>query len=200
MENIELNFEVCKGFTRELALADVKKFKPDSVVGANCTQAWIKAGKPILGSDRFRKFCFDQLQRKTRLEPGYGCYIIAERGSRDCRIAPCKIIKNKDRKGARKYKRVHQISEVFLRKNKAGEYEVESVGMPINMYFDTYAEALDTVKQLTSQLHKNYIIQSIKVAPNSTEAFSVYTPSQNAKEGTFIAFGINKSETYRYAE
>ena len=60
---------------------------------------------------------------------------------------------------------------------------------------ESKADAFKKVKDLITATHKCYSIIPIKVpdiAPIA--AFGIYTPSSNAKEGTFIACGINKEE------
>ena len=58
--------------------------------GADCTQAWKSAGKPMTGS-ALKEFMAEQLQKKTRFSAGNGCYIVVESGVADTRERPYSI-------------------------------------------------------------------------------------------------------------
>ena len=74
------------------------------------------------------------------------------------------------------------------------EISVTEPGLVVEVC-DSKAEALDKMKKLITTTHKCYSILPVKV-PNIAPiaAFGLYTPSSGAKEGTFIACGINKTE------
>ena len=74
------------------------------------------------------------------------------------------------------------------------EISVIEPGLIVEMC-NSKAEALDKMKKLITATHKCYSILPIKVpdiAPIA--AFGLYTPSSGAKEGTFIACGINAED------
>ena len=200
----------CKGFTKEEAFANLD-FDPNSPVipGTNATQAWNKAGKPIPGTLDFKRFITQQLFEKTKNEPGYGIHIVLDPPIRDIRKRPYTIVNNKAT-GTREWKFQYWIREdkldiTWFSEPKYDEYDGEIDSMEekfaINVVkpgliveiCDNKAKALDIVKNLTTETHKSYSILAVKVpdiAPIS--AYCMYTPSISAKEGTFVACGINK--------
>ena len=78
--------------------------------GADCTQAWKNAGKPMTGS-ALKEFMAEQLQKKTRFSAGNGCYIIVESGVADTRERPYKITDVKNEKGKRKSSTLYLIKD-----------------------------------------------------------------------------------------
>ena len=188
LEEININIIPVKGYSRKEAFDQIKTFRPNIIKGANSTQAWIAAGKPIFGTQAFKQFCYEQLVRKTNCATGLGCYIIVENAISDTRTKPCKIIKLKEAKGTKKYLRVHSVHEITIdpRTN-----DIISIGPQITT-FTTLAAATEAVKELTCATKKNYIVQTIKVPDFPTEVLSIYTPSCQAKIGTYIAFGIDE--------
>lgn len=198
----------CKGYTKEEAFKNLP-FDPNSPIisGANATHAWKKAGSPIPGTLEFKRFVTQQLQAKTKSQPGFGIHIVVDPPIKDIRTRPYTIVNNKV-EGTREWKFVYWIREDVLDvsteiTNKLDEYgetvkeiadnviTVLETGKIIEMC-DSKAEALDKVKDLTSITHKCYSILAVKV-PNTTPiaAYCIYTPSTAAKLGTFIACGIN---------
>ena len=99
LEEININIIPVKGYSRKEAFDQIKTFRPNIIKGANSTQAWIAAGKPIFGTQAFKQFCYEQLVRKTNCATGLGCYIIVENAISDTRTKPCKIIKPKESSG-----------------------------------------------------------------------------------------------------
>lgn len=201
----------CKGFSKEEAFANLG-FDPNSpvIAGANATQAWKKAGSPIPGTVDFTRFVTQQLNEKTKNEPGFGIHIVLDPPLKDIRVRPYTIINNKAT-STRKWKFMYWIREDVLSFNtietpsyddygeEIGKQAIEDISVaqpgPIVEMCSSKAEALDRVKELTTATHKSYSLLAVKVpdvAPIS--AYCVYTPSSNAKEGTFIACGINKTE------
>ena len=202
----------CKGFTKDEAFANLG-FDPNSPVipGTNATQAWNKAGRPIVGSLDFKRFITQQLEEKTKNEPGFGIHIVLDPPVKDIRRRPYTVINNKAT-GTREWRFVYQIREDVLDVNwlaepiidengnlvQAGEEVMEiSVTEPglVVEVCDSKAEALEKMKQLITATHKCYSIIPVKVpdiAPIA--AFGIYTPSSGAKEGIFVACGINKEK------
>ena len=188
----------CQGYTKEEAFAGLR-FDPNSplIKGANATQAWNLAGRPTIGTTKFKQFVVEQLADKTKFEPGYGIHIVMDASVEDKRKRPYTVLNNKT-VGTREWKFRYQIREdSIICENIEGEdYSDVSItvaerGMVV-AESDSKAEALELAKQLTSQTHKDYSIVAIKVPDKSPiSAFVLYTPSKNAKVGTFIACGIN---------
>jgi hypothetical protein len=189
----------CQGYTKEEAFASLK-FNPNSplIKGANATQAWNLAGRPTVGTTRFKQFVVEQLADKTKFAPGYGIHIVMDSNIEDKRKRPYSVINNKTI-GTREWKFKYQIREDLINFDTI-EYDdgcedinitVAERGMVVEEC-DSKAEALEIAKRLTTQNHKNYSIVAIKVPDKSPiSAFVLYTPSKNAKVGTFIACGIN---------
>ena len=188
----------CQGYTKEEAFASLK-FNPNSplIKGANATQAWNLAGRPMVGTTKFKQFVVEQLADKTKFAPGYGIHIVMDSNIEDKRKRPYSVINNKTI-GTREWKFKYQIREDLINFDviESDGYEDVNItvverGMVIEEC-DSKAEALEIAKRLTTQNHKNYSIVAIKVPDKSPiSAFVLYTPSKNAKVGTFIACGIN---------
>jgi hypothetical protein len=190
----------CQGYTKEEAFANLR-FNPNSPIikGANATQAWNLAGRPTIGTAKFKQFAIEQLADKTKFAPGYGIHIVLDSNMEDKRKRPYSVINNKTI-GTREWKFKYQIREDIITVEQT-EYSDDETGLNITVAergmvveeCDSKAEALEIAKQLTAINHKDYSIVAIKVpdiAPIS--AFVLYTPSKNAKMGTFIACGINE--------
>lgn len=188
----------CQGYTKEEAFAGLR-FDPNSplIKGANATQAWNLAGRPTIGTTKFKQFIVEQLADKTKFEPGYGIHIVMDASVEDKRKRPYTVLNNKTI-GTREWKFKYQIREdsIICENIEGDDYSDVSItvaerGMVV-AESDSKAEALEIAKQLTSQTHKDYSIVAIKVPDKSPiSAFVLYTPSKNAKVGTFIACGIN---------
>lgn len=188
----------CQGYTKDEAFASLK-FNPNSplIKGANATQAWNLAGRPMVGTTRFKQFVVEQLADKTKFAPGYGIHIVMDSNVEDKRKRPYSVINNKTI-GTREWKFKYQIREDIINFDiiESDGYEDVNItiaerGMVIEEC-DSKAEALEIAKRLTTQNHKNYSIVAIKVPDKSPiSAFVLYTPSKNARVGTFIACGIN---------
>ena len=58
----------CKGYTKEEAFAGLN-FDPNNEIipGVNATQAWNKAGRPIVGSVAFKRFITEELEKKVEV-------------------------------------------------------------------------------------------------------------------------------------
>lgn len=200
----------CRGFTKDEAFKDLN-FDPNNPVipGVNATQAWNKAGSPIPGTVDFKRFITLQLEEKTKYKPGYGIHIVLSPPVRDIRRRPYSIINNKTA-GTREWTFKYYIREDMLdvtwlddyEQNEDGEIvqaDTESMEItvtqpgPVVEICDSKAEALRKMKDLITATHKCYSILPVKV-PNITPvaAFGLYTPSNGAKEGIFLACGINK--------
>lgn len=199
----------CKGFSKEEAFADLH-FIPDlaAIKGCNCTQAWIKAGKPVPGSSLFKRFAIQQLTEKTKNTEGLGLYIVLEQPIIDTRKRPYTIINNVA-KGTRTWTFKYQVREdeivvdkvpnvvedddgELVKTGYTQEISIAKVGLVIGEY-DSKQDAINAAKELTILKHKNYSIIPIKVPDLiPVAAYSLYTPAAGTKMGTFIAFGYNK--------
>jgi len=205
----QLKIVECHGFTKDEAFADLN-FDPNNpaIPGTNATQAWNKAGKPIPGTLDFKRFVIQQLEDKTKMYPGYGIHIVMDPPARDVRKRPYTIVNNKAT-GTREWTLQYWIREDVLDTTKFNALKYDEYGDPdgteeqtvigvvepgiIREICNSKAEAFDKAKELTSQTHKCYSILAVKtpdIAPIA--AYCIYTPSSNAKEGTFIACGIEK--------
>ncbi|MDO4465526.1 MAG: hypothetical protein Q4C49_00750 [Bacillota bacterium] len=198
----------CSGYTKDEAFKDLQFNPNDTIVpGANATQAWNKAGRPIPGTQEFMRFVTQQLEEKTKNKPGYGIHIALDTAIPDKRRRPYTIVNNKT-EGTREWDLVYFVREDELSVESLpeftpdydGEMEVTGESVTINVakpglivaQCDSKAAALSKVKELTTETHKNYSILAVKVpdiAPIA--AFCIYTPSKSAKMGTYIAVGIN---------
>ena len=196
------------GFTKAEALATEKiGFDVTTLAGSNATQAWIKAGKPAVGTNNFKVFASEQLKKKTKYKEGLGAYVIIEAGVADTRERPYKVI-SVVTEGARKFKRVHQIVEAQLATKSV---KVKSVDAETNEEVikeelqaeivelgavvataDKKSEALDVMKEWITAEKRDYvtIIAKEVVEGHAIAAYGVYTPSVSAKEGTYVAFGV----------
>jgi|ERR1035437_1420372 hypothetical protein len=195
------------GFTKVEALATEKiGFDVLTLSGSNATQAWIKAGKPANGTNGFKVFASEQLKKKTKFKEGLGAYVIVEAGVADTRERPYKVIPVIT-DGARKFKRTHQIIEAELatklvKENVTDENgvvtvkevlvaEIISLGAVVATA-DKKSEALDEMKDWISAEKRDYVVVIAKevVEGKAIAAYGVYTPSISAKEGTYVAFGV----------
>ncbi len=201
----KVKIQQVEGFSKVEALETVNL--STKLDGANATQAWVKAGSPGIDSNAFAVFVSEQLQKRTKLVPGLGAYVVVEAGVKDSRERPYKVI-SVATEGARKYKTVHQIVEAEVTTkivkekstNEEGVEEIkevikvvdyELVGLPV-AEADTKGDALDKMKDLISENKTTYVVVNTKVevSNQSVEAFGLYTPSVSAKMGTYIVFGI----------
>lgn len=201
MENFAMKIIPTKGFTKEEALKEVNfdaSFK-------NATQAWKSAGKPTVGTNDFKLFCFNYLKKQTKGIPGVGAYVVLEQGVADSREKPYKVI-TVSNEGTRKYSTVYQIVEADLKTktkkvtkidkdgNEKEVNEVTAEVVSLGAVVDTASkkgEAEDKMKEWITETKRNYIVNVVKVTDhNPIASFGIYTPSSSAKEGTFIAFGV----------
>ena len=209
MGNFNLKIAAVKGFTKEEALSQVSfdaSFK-------NATQAWVKAGKPTYGTDNFKAFASEYLKKTTKGIAGVGAYVVLESGVADSRERPYKVI-SVSNEGTRKYSTVYQVVEAELKtktkkvvktvkaKDEDGVEieiekevnEVEASVVSLGTVVDTASkkgEAEAKMKEWITETKRSYVINVVKVTDhNPIAAYGVYTPSTSAKEGTFIAFGV----------
>jgi hypothetical protein len=183
-----------RGYSAEHAFEDLNFNVLDPLIkGANSTRSWIRAGKPVPGSDDFLDWAEAQLAFKTRGQVGYGCYIVIDKYMKDVRIRPYAVyeVHNNDH---RRWKTVHQVRtddfEIVSNDEKTLEaVTINSIGKVIGEY-DTKSEAMVAAKRYIAENKKNCSIVRVKITDEAPiEAYCVYKPSSNAKIGTFVAFG-----------
>jgi len=203
----QVKIKEATGFTKVEALATEKiGFDVLTLSGSNATQAWIKAGKPANGTSAFKVFASEQLKKKTKFKEGLGAYVIVESGIADTRERPYKVI-SVITDGARKFKRTHQIVEAELATKLVKVNETDAEGIvtvkevltaeiislgSVVATADKKSEALDEMKDWISAEKRDYvtIIAKEVVEGSAIAAYGVYTPSISAKEGTYVAFGV----------
>lgn len=206
---MKLNIVECKGFTKDDAFKNLS-FNPNrsSVKGANATSAWTKAGKPIPGTNEFKRFAIEQLENKTHNEAGTGLHIVLEVPVMDTRKRPYTIV-NKPIKEKRHWEFIYQVREDdlsidelpemiadengnYVEGENNTEINIANVGKVVFEAKDKVT-AIEEAKKLTSLNRRSYTIIPVKVPDLvPVSAYCVYTPSQGTKQGTFIAFGYSE--------
>ena len=201
MGNFNVKIAAVKGFTKEEALNQVNfnaGFK-------NATQAWVKAGKPTYGTNDFKVFATEYLKKATKGTAGVGAYVVIESGIADSRERPYKVI-SVSNEGTRKYATVYQIVEAELKTKTKKVTKIDKEGnekevnetvaelVSLGAVVDTASkkgEAEAKMKEWITETHRDYVVNVVKVTDhNPVAAFGIYTPSTSAKEGTYIAFGV----------
>ena len=163
------------------SVSDVKKQSPFNLV-KNATTMWKKAGSPMMGED-LKSFMKAYLQKATKNASGQGCYIVIDPAVSDSRENPYKI-HNIPTEGKRKFKRVYELVNAHTN---------EVIGSA-----DSKEAAIDLAKDLVTKAKetlgvgvKHFCRIANVVVEGQPTAFTFeYTPSQNAKQGTFLLFGI----------
>lgn len=174
------NFKVieAKAYTREEALAQAN-FKT-TIKGADCTQAWKNAGKPITQA-ALKDFMANQLNDKTRFTEGVGCYIVVEAGSPDTRERPYTYNNVVNEKGKR-----HYVSTIQIIDRDTNKILAEVVGSKTDA--EKAAKELYTEHDFRGNLAGKMIHT---VDEGEPLAFTMdYTPSKSAKLGTYLLFGV----------
>ncbi len=160
---------------------DVRKQSPFTLV-KNATTMWKKAGSPVAGEE-LKEFMKSYLTKATKNALGQGCYIVLDPAISDSRENPYKI-HNIPTEGKRKFKRVYEL--------------VNSTTGQIIASGDSKEEAIKLAKTIVSK-EKEKLGVGVKhicrvanvVVEGQSDAFTFeYVPSQNAKQGTFLLFGI----------
>lgn len=201
MANFNVKITPVKGFTKAEALEQVA-FNADF---KNATQAWIKAGKPTVGTDSFKTFAVEYLRKATKGTAGVGAHVVLEAGIADSRERPYKVL-TVSNEGTRKYQTVYQIVEADLKKKSKKVIKTDKEGVEkevveltaeviaLGSVVDTASkkgEAEAKMKEWITETKRDYIVNVVKVTDhNPVASFGVYTPSTSAKEGTYIAFGV----------
>jgi hypothetical protein len=127
-----------------------------------------------------KQFCYDYLQKKTKLKAGVGFTVTLEPAIADTRERPYKF-ENVKNAGKRDWERV------FVAYPENGEpFVLEGA--------NTKSEAQNILKDLykSGELRENVEVAVEKKAKdNKSVVFkSFYTPSKNTRKGVYMAFGI----------
>lgn len=145
----------------------------------DATQAWKNAGKPMTGTN-LKEFMAEYLEKNTKFTIGNGCMITVEPGSADTRERPYTVNPIKNEQGKRNYKTAIQGVDV-------------ETGKVMFTCFGTKDDAEKLAKKLYKDGYRGNIhaIYTKQVTEGEAGAFDVeYTPSKNAKEGTYLFFGV----------
>ncbi len=163
------------GFTKDEAFG--KKANYD--VKFNATVAWKKAGQPK-GAE-LKAFADAFLAKKVKSAAGIGAYIVETAGVVDSRERPytTEVVATE---GKRKYKAHYQIV------NKETKAIVGGA--------DKKSEAIALGKKIVTKDKISVSIDLTKIVSEgqATAATIDYTPSINAKQGSFIFFGIETEQ------
>lgn len=166
---------------KAFSLSDAKKNVPFGVIKKNATQMWKKAGCPE--GLELREFCKNYLEKHTDNLPNVACYIVINNAISDSRENPYKVT-NVVTNGKRKFKRMYELVNV-------------TDGTVLGVA-SSKEEAKKLAKSVVSKLKQTlgvgvkHICRIVNVVTEGqTDAFTFeYVPSQNAKEGTFLFFGV----------
>lgn len=165
------------------SISDVKKQSPFNLV-KNATTMWKKAGSPVAGEE-LKEFMKTYLEKATKNAVGQGCYIVIDPAISDSRENPYKI-NNIPTEGKRKFKRVYEL--------------VNATTGQILTSAESKDEAMKQAKNIVTKEKdklgvgvKHYCRVTNVVVEGQSKAFTFeYLPSQNAKQGTFLLFGIEQ--------
>ena len=183
-------YKEVSGYTKEVAFEGLKF----NAGFRNASTAWTNAGMPAIGSNAFKAFCEEYLKKITKSAAGLGAYIQITSAVKDTRKRPYKVI-HIPTDGARKFKRVYQIveAEFEVKETKDGaiKSKITSIGGVVGSA-ETSSKAERLMRDLISQNKKNYIVRVVHedTSGQSVTSYGIYTPSVNAVEGNYMAFGI----------
>ena len=169
------------GATKEEAL----KKAPFCIIG-DATQAYKSWQKKqvngITDADKLQ-FFLDYIAKKTKNAPGLGFSITVESAVADSRERPYTLLNKKNKSGARKYKTTYQLVDKATGSVLAETNETKAKAKEI-------AKSLYTDKGFKGNIVCTYTKQVIDGEP---VAFEIeYTPSKNAKVGTYLVFGVEQ--------
>lgn len=144
----------------------------------NVTPSWKKAGEPVYGTNGFKSFMVDALD-KNRLtnSTGVGLIVATENGTADNRQRPWTFTNNV-KEGSRATKRFFEI-------------RTKEDGVLVGRY-ETKGDAARAAKAAMVDVKKDMYCDIVYrvIDPDMAVAFTVdYTPSVKAKMGTYVVFG-----------
>ena len=153
-------------------------------VNGDATQAYknwkAKQTKGITERD-VKEFMLDYLAKKGKNCPGAGYMITVESATADTRERPYKIEDVKNEEGKRKFKKFYVWVDL-------------ETGKEICKVATNKSDAKNALKELykTGEYRGNAELKLVHevVEGQAIVATAKYTPSKNAKNGTWIAFGI----------
>lgn len=167
-------FEEIKAYTKNEATEKA----PFQII-KDATQAWKNADKPITGSS-LKEFMAEYLEKNTKFAAGIGCMITVDAGQADTRERPY-TFENIKTDGKRKFTKV-----IELINPKTNEILGKSFGTKDDA--EKEAKKLYTEKDYKGDINAVIKHEVTEGEPLAFKAF--YTPSKNAKLGTYVAFGV----------
>ena len=180
MSNTNITKVEVKAFTKEEAKNS--PLVPFDVL-KDATAAWRNAGEPLTDKTEFKKFVESYLAKHTKNTEGNGCFITVIPGSADTRNRPFSIT-NVKTTGTRKFGRVFKLID-------------DANGQILMSVRGTKAEAQAAAKQLILDGFRGsgkIIVEQEVTEGEPIVSYFKYTPSSNAKMGTYLFFGIPQSE------
>ncbi len=186
-----LNFKRAEvsGVSKEEALAKA----PFNIMG-DATQAyklWRKKQTGVVSDSDKKQFMLDYLEKKSKNVPGVGFSITLESAVSDTRERPYVIHDNKSKSGARKYKTFYQIYE------NLGTSEKPVKGKLLKEVDTTKADSKNVGKSMWAdeKYRGNLVCCYTKqvIEGDSIAWTGEYAPSKNAKNGTYLVFGIEQA-------
>ena len=144
-------------------------------IGANCTQAWKKAGCPT-DPEALNKFMEEQLEKKTKFKPGIGLFIALKNGYRNKSTRPYKCSNVKVppyQKWEKRYLLVGDDNKIIR--------EICS---------NRRADAVRAAKEEYSEGYKGALkIRMIKTTNEDVVSEFEYNPSRGTQLGNYLMFG-----------
>jgi len=144
-------------------------------IGANCTQAWKKAGCPT-DPEALNKFMEEQLEKKTKFKPGVGLFIALKNGYRNKSTRPYKYTNVKVpsyQKWEKRYLLVGDDNKIIR--------EICS---------NRRADAVRAAKEEYSEGYKGALkIRMIKTTNKDVVSEFEYNPSRGTQLGNYLMFG-----------
>ena len=144
----------------------------------NVTPSWKNANCPKFGTNDFKVFMADALEKKRlTAATGVGLIVATENGSTDTRQRPW-TFNNNIKEGSRATKRYFEV-------------RVKDTNVLVGS-FETKGDAVRAAKAAMVDVKKDIYCDIVYrvVDPDMATAFTLdYTPSSNTKMGTYVVFG-----------
>jgi hypothetical protein len=143
----------------------------------NVTPSWKNSNCPAFGTNDFKKFMVEMLDKKRlAAATGVGLIVATENGSADTRQRPW-TFNNNVKEGSRATKRYFEVRTKDG--NLVGDYEKKG---------DAVRAAKAAMSDLKQDMYCDIVYRVID--PDMAVAFTInYTPSVKAKMGTYVVFG-----------
>lgn len=174
------------GANKAEAFENVKEFfalNSKGEVKGDATQAyknWFAKQQTVTEASK-KQFMVEYLEGKKAV-PGEAYYITVTAAVKDTRERPWTIVDIKNEEGRRKYKTFHVLKDA-------------ETGVELGRVDTTKKDAKDLAKKIIANgfKGKGYSVLEKSVIEGSDKEFTFkYTPSANAKNGTYVVFGITK--------